>query len=360
MTRTVFYLALTSWLTFSVPGWAHVSYIDLSNPAISPGGVNGASFENYGWFDGTRATLGDSHHLAGATLFSFHLDHDSYVSITFSDTGSTGLLNPGFSVYRGLLPDEAHDNANFDPLNPAHFDPGPPPHAVKDPSPVDNGVTADAYGRISPFRDTVNITFVGQFDALHTWSMANESSEWAVIQYMAHASPTGGNSVSLTNLLLAAGDFTIAAGGGVDCAGNPGCYISNIDGTVAFSATVAPDGDSDGRADGLDNCRLISNNDPGTVPNSNSVPKAQLDADHDGYGNICDADINNSNFVTTADYTRLRNVLNRPYNYNADAAAADMNGSGMVTAADYTLLRNRLNTTPGPSGLACAGTVPCP
>ncbi len=112
------------------------------------------------------------------------------------------------------------------------------------------------------------------------------------------------------------------------------------------------DGDGDGVPNAIDNCMSVANNDAGTVPNSNSVPKTQLDADGDGYGNFCDADINQSGSTTVADYTRLRNVLNRPYNYNADSAAADMNGSGSVTTADYTLLRNRLNTPPGPSGFA--------
>ena len=78
----------------------------------------------------------------------------------------------------------------------------------------------------------------------------------------------------------------------------------------------------------MDNCISVGNNEAGTVPNSGGLLKAQLDADGDGYGNFCDADINNSGKDTTADYTRLRNVLNRPYDFNADSAAADMNGSG--------------------------------
>ncbi len=92
------------------------------------------------------------------------------------------------------------------------------------------------------------------------------------------------------------------------------------------------DGDGDGILNGNDNCRLVGNAD-------------QYDADNDGYGNICDADLNNSGLVTTTDYTILRNRLN-----TADPVA-DLNHSGLVTIADYTILRNRLNTAPGPSGL---------
>ena len=305
----------------------------------------------------------------------------------------TGTLNPAFSVYRGLFGDDAHDDAAVDPLNPSHLvTVPPPPHVVKDPSPVDNGVTADGFGRVSPFRDTVNITFVGQFDALHTWSMANPSGDWAVVQYVAHAPAQGGNSVSLVSLLLPDGDYTIAAAGGTNCTANPPC-LTNIDGTISFSATVAPDGDgdaiangldncpvtpnptqqnsdSDARGDACDNCTAAANTDAGTVPHTASIPRSQFDADDDGYGNLCDADINQSGGTTTGDYTLLRNVLNH---FDDETAAtctglcvpgniirADMNGSGQVTTSDYTLLRNRLNTPLGPSGLSCAGTVPCP
>ena len=100
-----------------------------------------------------------------------------------------------------------------------------------------------------------------------------------------------------------------------------------------------PDADSDGVPDVTDNCTL--------VPNA-----SQLDADSDGYGNICDADLNNSGTVTAADFAILRSVLNQSAADGPEAAAADLNGSGSVTTADFAILRSRLNTAPGPSGLA--------
>jgi len=106
------------------------------------------------------------------------------------------------------------------------------------------------------------------------------------------------------------------------------------------------DSDTDGVPDGSDNCKLTAN-------------PTQFDANNDGYGNICDADINNSGTVTTADFGLLRSVLGQTAGSSATAAASDMNGSGTVTTADFGLLRARLGTTPGPSGLTCAGTVPC-
>jgi subtilisin family serine protease len=93
-----------------------------------------------------------------------------------------------------------------------------------------------------------------------------------------------------------------------------------------------PDADGDGVPDAGDNCTLVAN-------------PTQLDADGDDYGNICDADLNNSGLTTVQDYTILRNAL------NTSDPVADLNGSGVVTVQDYTILRNMLNMPPGPSGL---------
>jgi hypothetical protein len=114
-----------------------------------------------------------------------------------------------------------------------------------------------------------------------------------------------------------------------------------------FIYSFFPDTDGDGIVDPKDNCRLTAN-------------PLQQDANADGYGNICDADINNSGTVTTADFGLLRSVLGQAAGFSATAAASDMNTSGTVTTADFGLLRARLGTAPGPSGLACAGTIPCP
>lgn len=213
---------------------AHVNYIDLSEPLISPGGTNGSTFSNYGWWAGTTATLGESHELAGGDFFKFHLDADSLVSIAFSDDSNSGLLNPAFSLYRGLLADEAHDDTIVDPLNPRN---STPPFA-KIASPVDDGVTADINGQVATFRDTANIDYNGQFDALHNWSMANESGEYRVLEYLTHVGPAGGNSVSLLNFYLLAGDYTIAAGGGTVYSADDA--ITGLSGTVSYSVSALP------------------------------------------------------------------------------------------------------------------------
>ena len=132
--------------------------------------------------------------------------------------------------------------------------------------------------------------------------------------------------------------YTPAAG----YTGTDSLVYSVTDGVSSDSATVTltvlADADHDGVPDSQDNCLGLYN-------------PTQLDADGDGYGNACDADLNNSGLVTAADFDLLRSVLNQPASSSPLAAAADLNGSGTVTAADFAILRARLNTAPGPSGL---------
>jgi len=137
--------------------------------------------------------------------------------------------------------------------------------------------------------------------------------------------------------------MTITYQANIGAAGADSFIYQMTDSTPASdSATVivniSPDTDGDTVADPSDNCTLVAN-------------PAQLDADQDGYGNLCDADLNNSGTVTTADFGLLRSVLGQPAASSALAAAADLNGSGAVTTADFGLLRARLGTAPGPSGL---------
>jgi hypothetical protein len=107
------------------------------------------------------------------------------------------------------------------------------------------------------------------------------------------------------------------------------------------------DGDIDGIVDSFDNCLLVPNGPSHTDAGGHS----QRDTDDDGFGNLCDADLNGTGLVTAADFNLLRSCLNQSAGSSALCAAADMNGSGLVTTADFSLLRPRLNTAPGPSGL---------
>ena len=104
---------------------------------------------------------------------------------------------------------------------------------------------------------------------------------------------------------------------------------------IVGAASWAADQDQDGVSDAADNCTLSAN-------------ASQLDANADGIGNLCDADLNNSGLVTSADYGIQRLQLGQSAASSPTAAAADLNGSGLVTTADFGILRGRLNTAPGP------------
>jgi len=102
---------------------------------------------------------------------------------------------------------------------------------------------------------------------------------------------------------------------------------------------TAPDGDSDadGFPDAVDNCKLLTN-------------LSQCDSDGDGFGNHCDADMNNNNTTNAQDYVLFRAQLGQPsvsptYNY------ADLNCNVAVNSQDYVLFRGLLGSPPGPSGL---------
>lgn len=204
---------------------AHVDYTFLS----SAGGSASLPMKRLGWIDGTDVNLGDSHQVS---FFAFQLNEDSLVNITMTGANELGL-NPAFSLYRGLLPGQAHDDTGFDPLNPVDGS------FNKIASPVDNGVTTDAAGRLSPFRDTANIDFEGQFNALGSWSMATDSSVWGVIEYLTHKNDTAGNE-SLLGYFLPAGSYTIIAGGAACTTTGADCTGPFINGTVSLNASPVP------------------------------------------------------------------------------------------------------------------------
>jgi hypothetical protein len=88
------------------------------------------------------------------------------------------------------------------------------------------------------------------------------------------------------------------------------------------------------------------------VANGPATPDAggnsQLDADGDGYGNACDADLDNSGgIVNFADLAAFRAA------FGTASPAADLNGSGgIVNFADLALFRAMFGQPPGPSAPA--------
>ncbi len=93
------------------------------------------------------------------------------------------------------------------------------------------------------------------------------------------------------------------------------------------------DYDSDGVLDPADNCLLEAN-------------ATQRDSNADGFGNLCDADLNNDGVVNFIDIGAMKAV------FFTDDADADFNGDGSVNFLDLGIAKNLLFGSPGPSGIS--------
>jgi len=102
----------------------------------------------------------------------------------------------------------------------------------------------------------------------------------------------------------------------------------------------ALDTDNDGVDDDLDNCTL--------VPNAK-----QGDYDDDGYGNVCDADLNNDLVVGIPDFLIFSACVDEPgQGAHGECEIADMNSDRRINNDDYQVLDGSFANPPGPSGLA--------
>jgi hypothetical protein len=114
---------------------------------------------------------------------------------------------------------------------------------------------------------------------------------------------------------------------------------------VMKNAPPAPSGsvdtDGDGVADDQDNCTLVANSD-------------QFDADSDGFGNMCDGDLDNDGDVDAYD------LRDWSFDYaffpttglTAENARSDLNNDGTIDAADLDIIMGLIGSPPGPSGVA--------
>ncbi len=100
------------------------------------------------------------------------------------------------------------------------------------------------------------------------------------------------------------------------------------------SFTVDDDSDSDGLSDPADNCTLVANAD-------------QRDTNGDGYGNLCDPDLNNDGLVNFADV-----ALWAPFFNTVTNGDEDLNGDGFANFGDFAIFPDFFLQPPGPSGTA--------
>ena len=114
---------------------------------------------------------------------------------------------------------------------------------------------------------------------------------------------------------------------------------------IPFSALagIAVDTDGDTVADVSDNCMTLF-----------QAAGQFCDDDQDGYGNMCDGDLDNGGATGAADFPLFTAA------WGTGPDAADFDCGGAVGAADFPLFTGMWGAAPGPSGLSCAGTIPCP
>jgi len=132
--------------------------------------------------------------------------------------------------------------------------------------------------------------------------------------------------------------------GGVGCAPSlcecfGGFWTCTDDCGSQCKAGEPGDIDADGILDSADNCVM-------------AVNPQQGDPDLDGYGTACDADFDQDGDVDSDDLDILASGICGPI--------CDLDEDGFVgNVADFNAFRFLMGSPPGPSGLACAGTVPC-
>ena len=91
----------------------------------------------------------------------------------------------------------------------------------------------------------------------------------------------------------------------------------------------------DGVPDEADNCIEVANPD-------------QRDTHGDGYGNVCDPDLDNDGNVNTADLGLLKGA----FFATGPGLDADFNGDGVVNSVDLGVMKAYFFGPPGPSGVA--------
>ncbi|NND61375.1 MAG: hypothetical protein HKN49_14045 [Gammaproteobacteria bacterium] len=157
--------------------------------------------------------------------------------------------------------------------------------------------------------------------ALAQQSSANYTIKWDVVD-------SGGGFTSSTNYQL------------TDSVGQQAIGIaSSTNYQLSAGFFSPPDTDTDTVRDFLDNCTLDINPD-------------QLDTNSDGYGNLCDADLNNDLTINFLDLTILKNAFftnTSSPDWNPDI---DINGDGFVNFADLSFMKLAFFGPPGPSGIA--------
>ncbi len=160
----------------------------------------------------------------------------------------------------------------------------------------------------------------------------------AIQEIVSTADSIGGSQIEL--LSLAGLDFGQADG--INDRGEVAFAFELADGRdgvalggVASDSVLFTDSDGDSVVDACDNCTLLANSD-------------QRDTNGDGFGNICDPDLNNDGVVNFIDISAWVPLFNSA----CGDVDGDMNGDGGCNFGDYAVFPGFFGQPPGPSGLA--------
>ena len=180
------------------------------------------------------------------------------------------------------------------------------------------------------FTDATSVVFDNRIPAL---ALDQTSYTFAV--------PVGSGTIRVRARLIYRRAFRAlvdAKGWTEDGHGNPladiaGPHYGHLMGSATIDLPFDTDADSDGVADSADNCTLVANPD-------------QRDTNDDGYGNACDADLDNDGVINFADLALFKSV------FLSNSEDADFNGDGYVNFGDLALVKGSFLGAPGPSGRA--------
>ncbi|RZA05441.1 MAG: hypothetical protein EOO68_06595 [Moraxellaceae bacterium] len=173
---------------------------------------------------------------------------------------------------------------------------------------------------------TVNIngTAVKQFNALCTEGAVTLTGILQV-NFDNNFTPDVGNRFDIIRAGNLIGDFSELKFPQVNNA-----VFKPVKTATLYSLLLVKDSDNDAIADVDDNCTQTANG-------------SQQDTDADGYGNACDADLNNDGITNQLDAVIFRGAL------GSTNPHADFNHDGIVNQIDANLLRIQLGKPPGPA-----------
>jgi len=173
---------------------AHVSYLDLINPAFKTTNAQSSIYTvnsageflgNFGWADAADGDWGDSHH-GGWAKFDITNADGAFIDLSVFTDGKivihpefgvlkTNDLTPAFSIYSGVVPDLAFEEFSN--------------------VPADKG---------------------GAWNALGNTFMGNDEGDSGTITYLTHVRQDQNNlqnTIALSNYWLAQGTYSVVLGG---------------------------------------------------------------------------------------------------------------------------------------------------